>query len=127
VLWHSRKWNLLSIGETWAATRGVSTKRQLIIGCIAGSILTGAVTALTGLIAFVGLIVPHALRMRVGADHRVLLPCSFVLGAAFVAACDVVSRTALAPVEIPVGVITSLLGGPFFIWMLISRRRGVSL
>ena len=127
VLWFSREWNLLSVGETWAATRGVSTRRLLIIGCVAGSLLTGAVTALTGPIAFVGLIVPHALRMWVGADHRILAPCSFLLGAAFVALCDVVSRTILAPVEIPVGVITSLLGGPFFIWMLSSRRRGVSL
>ena len=127
VLWFSREWNLLSVGETWAATRGVSTRRLLIIGCVAGSLLTGAVTALTGPIAFVGLIVPHALRMWVGADHRILAPCSFLLGGAFVALCDVVSRTILAPVEIPVGVITSLLGGPFFIWMLSSRRRGVSL
>ena len=127
VLWFSREWNLLSVGETWAATRGVSTRRLLVIGCVAGSLLTGAVTALTGPIAFVGLIVPHALRMWVGADHRILAPCSFLLGAAFVALCDVVSRTILAPVEIPVGVITSLLGGPFFIWMLSSRRRGVAL
>ena len=127
VFWYSREWNLLSVGETWAATRGVSTRRLLIIGCMAGSLLTGAVTALTGPIAFVGLIVPHALRMWVGADHRILAPCSFLLGAAFVALCDVVSRTILAPVEIPVGVITSLLGGPFFIWMLSSRRRGISV
>jgi iron complex transport system permease protein len=125
VFWYSREWNLLSVGETWAATRGVSTNRMLLIGCLAGSILTGAVTALTGPIAFVGLIVPHALRMSIGADHRMLAPCSFLLGAAFVALCDVFSRTILAPVEIPVGVITSLLGGPFFIWMLTSRRRGI--
>ncbi len=125
VLWYSREWNLLSVGETWAATRGVSTGRMLLIGCVAGSILTGAVTALTGPIAFVGLIIPHALRMWVGADHRILTPCSFLLGAAFVALCDVFSRTILAPVEIPVGVITSLLGGPFFIWMLSSYRQGI--
>lgn len=125
VFWYSREWNLLSVGETWAATRGVSTSRLLLIGCVAGSILTGAVTALTGPIAFVGLIIPHALRMWVGADHRILTPCSFLLGAAFVALCDVFSRTILAPVEIPVGVITSLLGGPFFIWMLSSYRRGI--
>jgi iron complex transport system permease protein len=127
VLFYSREWNLLSVGETWAATRGVSTNRMVVIGCVAGAILTGAVTSLTGPIAFVGLIVPHALRMWVGADHRILAPCSFLLGAAFVALCDVVSRTVLAPVEIPVGVITSLLGGPFFIWMLSSRQRGISI
>lgn len=126
VLWYSREWNLLSVGETWAAARGVSTTRMLLVGCLAGSILTGTVTALTGPIAFVGLIIPHALRMWVGADHRILVPCSFLLGAAFVALCDVFSRTILAPVEIPVGVITSLVGGPFFIWMLSSYRRGAS-
>jgi iron complex transport system permease protein len=127
VFWYSREWNLLSVGETWAATRGVSPQRLLLIGCLAGSILTGAVTALTGPIAFVGLIIPHALRMWVGADHRILAPCSFLLGAAFLMLCDVFSRTILAPVEIPVGVITAILGGPFFIWMLIGYRRGVSL
>jgi iron complex transport system permease protein len=127
VLWYSREWNLLAVGETWAATRGVSTSRFLLIGCIAGSILTGAVTALTGPIGFVGLIVPHALRMWVGADNRILAPCAFLLGAAFVALCDVFSRTILAPVEIPVGIITALLGGPFFIWMLRNHRRELSL
>jgi iron complex transport system permease protein len=98
-----------------------------LLGCVAGSILTGAVTALTGPIGFVGLIIPHALRMWLGADHRILAPCSFLLGAAFVAICDVFSRTILAPVEIPVGVITALLGGPFFIWMLRSRRAGIRI
>jgi iron complex transport system permease protein len=127
VFWYSREWNLLSVGETWAATRGVSPQRLLLIGCFAGSILTGAVTALTGPIVFVGLIIPHALRMWVGADHRILVPCSFLFGAAFVMLCDVFSRTILAPVEIPVGVITAILGGPFFIWMLLGYRRGVSL
>jgi iron complex transport system permease protein len=127
VFWYGREWNLLSVGETWAATRGVSPQRLLLVGCFAGSILTGAVTALTGPIVFVGLIIPHALRMWVGADHRILVPCSFLFGAAFVMLCDVFSRTILAPVEIPVGVITAILGGPFFIWMLLGYRRGVSL
>lgn len=123
VFWYSREWNLLAIGETWAATRGLSTNRLLLLGCVAGSILTGAVTSLTGPIGFVGLIVPHALRLWIGADHRILAPCSFLVGAAFVVLCDLFSRIILAPVEIPVGIITALLGGPFFIWMLRSRRR----
>lgn len=127
VCWYSREWNLLAMGETWAETRGVSTSRLLLVGCIAGSILTGAVTALTGPIGFVGLIVPHALRMWVGADHRVLMPCAFLMGAAFLALCDVFSRTILAPVEIPAGVVTALLGGPFFLLMLRGNRRGIAL
>jgi iron complex transport system permease protein len=98
-----------------------------MLGYVAGSILTGLVTALTGPIGFVGLIVPHALRIRLGADHRVLLPCSFLLGAAFLCVCDTLSRTVLAPTEIPVGVLTALAGGPFFIWLLRSRRRSLWL
>jgi iron complex transport system permease protein len=93
----------------------------MISGYLAGSLLTGAVTALTGPIGFVGLIVPHAVRMRLGADHRVLLPASFLLGGAFLAVCDTAARTVLAPAEVPVGVITAMLGGPFFIWLLRTR------
>jgi iron complex transport system permease protein len=89
--------------------------------------VTGSVTALTGPIGFVGLIVPHALRLRLGADHRLLIPCSFLLGAAFLALCDTLARTALAPTEVPVGVVTALLGGPFFIWLLRSKRRSLWL
>lgn len=126
VFWYGREWNLLAVGENWAATRGLSTGRLLLIGCVAGSILTGVITSLTGPIGFIGLIVPHALRLWLGADHRILAPCSFLVGAAFVALCDVFSRTVLAPVEIPVGVITALLGGPFFIWMLRNRRAGIA-
>ena len=122
ILFYSRQWNVLAVGETWAMARGLSTSRLLLIGCIAGSLLTGAVTALTGPIGFVGLIVPHALRLWVGADHRILAPCSFLIGGAFVALSDVFSRTILAPVEIPVGVVTALLGGPVFIWMLHGKR-----
>jgi iron complex transport system permease protein len=117
----ARSWNVLAVGEEWAAVRGVPTTRLLYSGYLLGSLLTGAVTALTGPIGFVGLIVPHALRIWLGADHRLLVPSSFLLGGAFLAICDTVARTALAPAEIPVGVITAMLGGPFFIWLLRSR------
>jgi iron complex transport system permease protein len=127
VTMRARQWNLLAVGDDWAASRGVSTSLLTTFGYIAGSILTGLVTALTGPIGFVGLIVPHALRLRFGADHRVLLPCSFLLGGAFLCICDTLSRTVLAPTEIPVGVLTALAGGPFFIWMLRSRRRSLWL
>src|SRR4051794_521542 len=119
----ARNWNLLSVGEEWAAARGVSAGNLMIAGYLTGSIVTGAVTALTGPIGFVGLIVPHALRLSLGADHRLLIPASFLLGGAFLAICDTISRTILAPAEIPVGVITAILGGPFFIWMLRSRGK----
>ncbi|MBC7924983.1 MAG: iron ABC transporter permease [Bryobacteraceae bacterium] len=114
----SRQWNLLAVGEDWAAALGVDTQQMLLLGYLLCSVLTGAVTAFTGPIGFVGLIVPHALRMSLGADHRILIPSSFFLGGAFLALCDTVARTALAPAEIPVGVITAIIGGPFFIWLL---------
>jgi len=117
----SRQWNLIAIGEEWAHVRGVSTSRYLLSGYLVSSFLTGAVTALTGPIGFVGLIVPHALRLAFGADHRLLIPSSFFIGAAFLGICDTIARTALAPAEVPVGVITAMLGGPFFIWILRTR------
>jgi iron complex transport system permease protein len=123
----ARDWNLMAVGEDWAAARGVAVSRLMLSGYVLGSFLAGSVTALAGPIGFVGLIVPHALRLKLGADHRVLLPCSFFTGAAFLAVCDTVARTALAPTEIPVGVVTALLGGPFFIWLLRSKRRSLWL
>jgi iron complex transport system permease protein len=127
VLARASSWNLLAVGEDWAAARGVAVRQLLLAGYLAGSVLTAPVTALTGPIGFVELIVPHALRMRLGADHRVLLPCSFLLGAAFLAACDAVARVVLAPADVPVGIITALLGGPFFIWLLRTRWKGAAL
>ncbi len=127
IMLRARDWNLMAVGEDWAAAHGVAVPRLMLLGYVLGSFAAGSVTALTGPIAFVGLIVPHALRLRLGADHRLLLPCSFFAGAAFLAVCDTVARTALAPTEVPVGVITALLGGPFFIWLLRSKRRSLWL
>lgn len=124
---HARAWNLLTAGEDWAAARGVSPRRLLLIGYLAGSLLTATVTCITGPIGFVGLIVPHALRLRLGSDHRLLLPCAFLYGAAFLVGCDVLARVVLAPAEVPVGVVTALLGGPFFIALLRSTRRSLWL
>lgn len=124
VLARASAWNLMAVGEDWAAARGVAVKRLLLTGFVAGSLLTAPVTAITGPIGFVGLIVPHALRLWVGADHRVLLPCSLLAGAAFLAVCDAFSRVVIAPADLPVGIVTSLLGGPFFIWLLRTRWKG---
>jgi len=125
IFLRARDWNLMAVGEDWAAARGVAVSRLMLSGYVLGSFLAGSVTALAGPIGFVGLIVPHALRLKLGADHRLLLPCSFFTGAAFLAICDTIARTALAPTEIPVGVVTALLGGPFFIWLLRSKRRSL--
>ena len=122
AVWKSPQLNLLSVGEEWATTRGVNLRSLMRLSFLLGSLLTAAVTAFTGPIGFVGLIVPHALRMVVGADHRLLVPASFCVGGGFLVVCDTIARTAMAPAEIPVGVITAMLGGPFFIWLLRSRR-----
>ncbi|MEO5923883.1 MAG: iron ABC transporter permease [Bryobacteraceae bacterium] len=119
------QWNLIAVGEEWAASRGVSTTAMTAFGYVAGSILTGLVTSLTGPIGFVGLIVPHALRLRFGADHRTLIPCSILLGAAFLVVCDTLSRTVNPPTDIPVGVLTAMGGGPFFLWLLRSKRKSL--
>jgi iron complex transport system permease protein len=127
VTMRAPEWNLLAVGEDWATSRGAHASRLTILGYVAGSILVGLVTTLAGPIGFVGLIVPHALRLKLGADHRVLLPCAFLCGAAFLGVCDLISRVAIAPSEIPVGVVTALCGGPFFLWLLRTKRRSLWL
>lgn len=121
--WNAAALNPLAAGEEWASVRGVNVRRVVTIGYFTGSLLTGAVTSLSGPIGFVGLIVPHALRLIAGPDNRLLVPASFCIGAAFLVICDTAARTVFAPTEIPVGVITALLGGPFFI-VLLKRRKG---
>jgi iron complex transport system permease protein len=123
---YARHWNLMAVGEEWAASRGASPSKLLLGGYLAGSFLTASVTALTGPIGFVGLVVPHALRLRIGSDHRLLMPASFLFGASFLAVCDTIART-LPAVEIPVSVVTALVGGPFFIFVLRSRKRSLWL
>jgi iron complex transport system permease protein len=123
---YARHWNLLAVGEEWAATRGASPNRLLLGGYLAGSLLTASVTAVTGPIGFVGLLVPHALRLRLGGDHRLLMPASFLMGAAFLIVCDTAART-LFTVEIPVSVLTALVGGPFFIALLRGKKKSLWL
>ncbi|MDD3469230.1 MAG: iron ABC transporter permease [Thermoguttaceae bacterium] len=118
----SRNLNLISLGDEPAAQLGLDVSRVRLQFLIIASLLTAAVVAACGLIGFVGLIVPHTVRLLVGADHRRLLPCSAVVGAIFLTTADSVARTVMAPVEIPIGVITASLGGPFFLWLLRTRR-----
>jgi iron complex transport system permease protein len=121
VIRQGRQWNLLAVGEAWAATRGAYVKRALFEGYIAGSILAATTVALTGPIGFVGLVVPHLLRARLGGDDRLLMPCAFLLGGVLLASCDALGRVLLAPAEIPAGAITAFIGGPHLIWVI---RRG---
>jgi len=120
--WLARPLNLLSLGADAAATRGVDVHRAQRLAFFSGSLATGAAVSVGGPIGFVGIIVPHLVRLVVGADHRLVLPGSFCVGAAFLVSCDVLSRTVMAPLELPVGIITAMIGGPFFLWMLIRKR-----
>ena len=120
--WLARPLNVLSLGADAAATRGVDVTRAQRVAFFSGSLATGAAVSVGGPIGFVGIIVPHLVRLVVGADHRLVLPASFFFGAAFLVICDVLSRIVMAPLELPVGIITALIGGPFFLWMLIRRR-----
>ncbi|MGE0448353.1 MAG: FecCD family ABC transporter permease [Vicinamibacterales bacterium] len=114
--------DLLSVGSESAATRGVDVDRAERISLLSASLATGAAVSLSGPVAFVGIIVPHLVRLVVGADHRLVLPASGLFGAAFLIACDLVGRTALAPLELPVGIVTSIVGGPVFLWLLLRRH-----
>lgn len=123
LIYVSRDLNLISAGAHSAMSRGVDVLRTQKIGFILASLITGTVVAISGPIGFVGLIVPHIVRLFIGPDLRLLIPGSMLFGASFLILCDTVGRTVIAPAEIPVGVITAMLGGPFFIWLLKRQQR----
>jgi iron complex transport system permease protein len=116
-----RALDLLSLGSDAAAVRGVDVGRTERIALLSASLATGASVALAGPIAFVGIIIPHLVRLIVGADHRLVLPASALAGAALLVGCDVAARTLFSPLEIPVGVITAFVGAPFFLYLLMRR------
>ncbi|MEE8128272.1 MAG: iron ABC transporter permease [Nitrospinaceae bacterium] len=123
LIFVSRDLNLISAGVQSAMSRGVDVVRTQKIGFIMGSLITGTVVAISGPIGFVGLIVPHIVRLLIGPDLRLLIPGSMFFGASFLILCDTVGRTLIAPAEIPVGVITAMLGGPFFVWLLKRQHK----
>ncbi|MFQ5450107.1 MAG: FecCD family ABC transporter permease [Nitrospinaceae bacterium] len=117
-----RDLNLVSTGSHSALSRGVDVPKIQKLGLISASLITGSVVAVSGPIGFVGLVVPHIVRLLIGPDQRLLIPASLFFGASFLIVCDTVARTVIAPTEIPVGVITAMIGAPFFIWLL--KRQG---
>lgn len=122
---YAGKLNIILLGEDEAKCLGidvVKTRRRIIT---AASLLVGAAVAVSGIIGFVGLIIPHCVRMISGADNRKLMPYAFLAGAVFVVLCDTVARTVAAPTEIPVGIITSMFGAPYFIFLVFSQRKKV--
>jgi ABC-type Fe3+-siderophore transport system permease subunit len=119
--WLARPLNLLALGPDSAESRGLDVAKAQRAAFFSASLATGAAVSIGGPIGFVGIIIPHLVRLLVGPDHRLVLPASALFGGAFLVACDLVARTILAPVELPVGIITALIGGPFFLWLLIRK------
>lgn len=119
--WLARPLNLLNLGAEAAETRGLDVLNAQRVAFVSASLATGAAVSVGGPVGFIGIIVPHLVRLIVGADHRVVLPASALFGAAFLIGCDVIARTVMPPLELPVGVITALIGGPFFLWLLVRR------
>jgi len=122
-VWLARPLNLMAAGTEAAESRGLDVHRTQRLAFFSASIITGAAVAVGGPIGFIGIIVPHLVRLVAGADHRIVLPASAFAGGAFLVACDVVARTIVAPVELPVGIVTATIGGPFFLWLLVGRGR----
>lgn len=120
--WLARPLNLLSLGPDSAESRGLDVTRAQRAAFLSASLATGAAVTVGGPIGFVGIIIPHLVRLLVGPDHRLVLPAAALFGAAFLVACDVIARMIFAPVELPVGIITAMIGGPFFLWLLLRKR-----
>jgi iron complex transport system permease protein len=122
LLGRARDYDHLALGEDMALGHGVDVRRTQRLTFVGAGLTTAAAVALTGPIGFVGMMVPHAVRAVSGVQHRAVLPGSFLLGGAVLAACDAAARTALAPTEIPVGIVTAVLGAPLFLRVLTRRR-----
>jgi ABC-type Fe3+-siderophore transport system permease subunit len=116
-----RTLNLLTLGDDLAAGRGVDVARAQRLAFLSASLATGAAISMAGPIGFIGIVVPHLVRLLVGADHRLVLPAATLFGASFLVVCDLIARTVMAPIELPVGIVTAVIGGPFFLWLLVRK------
>ncbi|HSK48825.1 MAG TPA: iron ABC transporter permease [Coriobacteriia bacterium] len=121
----TRELNLMLLGDERAGQLGLPVRRFKYAALTVASLLTAAAVAVAGLIGFVGLMVPHMVRLTLGPDHKWLVPASLLGGAITLVLADLVARTIIAPIEIPVGVVTALLGGPFFVWLLLHGGRSL--
>ncbi|HEU19684.1 MAG TPA: iron ABC transporter permease [Deltaproteobacteria bacterium] len=120
---YARSLNLIVTGEETALQLGINVERTKIVLFMAGSLLTAVAVSFSGIIGFVGLIIPHMMRILFGSDHRLLLPASFLFGASFLVVADTIARTIIPHTELPVGVITAICGAPYFVYLL--RRRSI--
>ena len=123
VLLSSRALNVLQLGDEQAQQLGLNVERFKLGLITVATLATAAAVSVSGIIGFVGLMVPHAVRLALGPDHRTLVPMAALLGALFMVLADLLARTIIAPAEIPIGVITALIGGPFFLYLLKKQRR----
>jgi iron complex transport system permease protein len=123
LLVHRRALDVLAVGEDEATSLGLNARRTRLVVVMAATLGTAAAVAVSGLIAFVGIIVPHAVRLLAGGSYRVILPLSLLFGGAFLVVTDLVARTVAAPAEIPIGVVTAFLGAPFFVVVLRTSKR----
>ncbi len=121
----ARDLNIMLTGEESAHSLGVEVEKTKVYILILGAFMTSMMVSVTGIIGFVGLIIPHIVRMIVGPDHKILLPSSALIGGIFMIFTDTIARTIISPVEIPVGIITALFGGPFFIYLLRKKKRSI--
>ncbi len=117
--------NIHSLGNDVASSLGLNIKKMEMKIYFATSLAAASVISVTGPIGFIGLFIPHILRISIGVDNRLLVPCSFLLGASFLTITDTISRTIISPVEIPVGIVTACIGGIFFLWLLIGSKKEV--
>jgi len=125
ILLYSRSLNVMQLDEEQAQQLGINVERLKLILLVAATLITAAAVSFVGTIGFVGIITPHAVRLLWGPDYRFLLPLSILSGAIFLILADLIARTALAPTEVPVGVITAICGAPFFLYLLRRRKRAV--
>jgi len=119
---YGRDLNAVSTGADAAASVGVNASRTITVVFAAASVIVGAAISIAGPIGFIGLLTPHAMRAMVGADHRALLPVSMAAGAALLVVCDTIARVAFFPNELPVGIVTALIGAPFFVYLLLREK-----
>lgn len=122
TLYQARRLNLLQLGDEEAHYLGVNVKRTKHSLLLLSSLLVGVSVAVSGVIGFIGLVIPHLIRMHLGADHRVLIPGSVLGGACLLLIADTLARTVLSPAEMPVGLLTSLIGGPYFLWLIVQHK-----
>ena len=123
LMFLSEKLNAMMMGDEQARALGVDVETFRLICLLITSLVTAAVVCFTGLIGFIGLVCPHIVRMMIGSDNRLLIPASAAFGAAFLLVCDVIGRVIIAPSTLQVGIITSFIGGPVFLYLIIKQRR----